>query len=247
MSFDSFAVICGSHGIAPAAGMAGFIGALFVAGLTGSVAHCGPMCGPLVVAQVGNRLSHVDVSRLCEMSRLRSGLLVPYHLGRLTTYAALGASAALFGETLSGFPLFRFVSAALLSLAAGLFLWQAFAPVLQSGGRYSALWAETVAKAAARFLEPGVLNGYGLGVLLGAIPCGLVYAALAGSAALADPLLGALGMIAFGLGTVPMLAGIGLTGQLTMNRMRRFSRVAQPFVLTLNAGLLLILAAAWIK
>ncbi|WP_152428273.1 sulfite exporter TauE/SafE family protein [Methyloferula stellata] len=244
MSINSFAVICGSHGIAPAAGMAGLAGALFVAGLAGSVAHCGPMCGPLVIAQASNRLAHVPASRLCEMSRIRSGLLLPYHLGRLTTYAALGAAAALFGQTLSDLPWFRFVAAGLLIVAASLFIWQAVAPA--SASRPAALWSKLAGPLATRLNAPGILNTYGLGLLLGFIPCGLVYAALAATAATADPLAGAIGMIAFGLGTVPMLAAIGTLGQVAMIRMRRFAHLARPVILTLDGGLLLVLAMSWV-
>ncbi len=244
MSFDTFAVICASHGIAPAAGMAGLAGALFVAGLAGSVAHCGPMCGPLVIAQASNRLADVPTARLCEMSRIRSGLLLPYHLGRLTTYAGLGAAAALFGETLSGLPWFRFVAAALLILAAALFLWQAFAPA--GASRSAAFWSKLAGPLATRLNAPGFLSTYGLGLLLGFIPCGLVYAALATTAATADPLAGAIGMIAFGVGTVPMLAGIGMIGQVAMIRMRRLAHLARPVILTLDGGLLLVLAMSWV-
>ena len=42
----------------------------------------------------------------------RRGLLLPYHLGRLTTYAGLGAVAATLGSTLSRLPWLAAVSAA---------------------------------------------------------------------------------------------------------------------------------------
>lgn len=178
------------------------------------------------------------------MSRIRSGLLLPYHLGRLTTYAALGAAAALFGQTLSDLPWFRFVAAGLLIVAASLFIWQAVAPA--SASRPAALWSKLAGPLATRLNAPGILNTYGLGLLLGFIPCGLVYAALAATAATADPLAGAIGMIAFGLGTVPMLAAIGTLGQVAMIRMRRFAHLARPVILTLDGGLLLVLAMSWV-
>jgi sulfite exporter TauE/SafE len=42
------------------------------------------------------------------------------------------------------------------------------------------------------------------------MPCGLVYAALAGAVTSGSALGGALTMAAFGLGTLPMLLGMGL-------------------------------------
>jgi sulfite exporter TauE/SafE len=52
--------------------------------------------------------------------------------------------------------------------------------------------------------------------------------------------------VAFGLGTVPMLAGIGMIGQVAMTRMRRVASFARPILMTLNGGLLLFLAVSWV-
>lgn len=55
-----------------------------------------------------------------------------------------------------------------------------------------------------------LLTIYGLGMLWGFLPCGLVLAALLVAMASASPAMGALTMVAFGLGTSPMIAGIGV-------------------------------------
>src|SRR6202008_1336613 len=79
----------------------GLLLGLFVAGAAGSVVHCGPMCGVFVLGQVSGRMVRLPPERMCERQRIGNGLLVPYHLGRLTTYAGIGAlaagSAAVFG------------------------------------------------------------------------------------------------------------------------------------------------------
>src|ERR1700761_1222625 len=72
----------------------GLLVGLFTAGAAGSVIHCGPMCGVFVLGQVSERVAQLPAGGLCEWQRVRSGLLLPYHLGRLTTYAGLGALAA---------------------------------------------------------------------------------------------------------------------------------------------------------
>jgi uncharacterized protein len=77
---------------------------LLLAGLAGSAMHCVPMCGPFVLGQVADRMAPVPAVRLCELQRVRGALLLPYHLGRITTYAGLGALAAAMGATLSRLP-----------------------------------------------------------------------------------------------------------------------------------------------
>jgi sulfite exporter TauE/SafE len=60
-------------------------------------------------------------------------------------------------------------------------------------------------------LTPGwsLAQSYAAGAVWGWLPCGLVYGALALAAASGDPLRGALGMAAFGLGTLPWLLAAG--------------------------------------
>jgi hypothetical protein len=53
------------------------------------------------------------------------------------------------------------------------------------------------------------LKALGLGLLWGWLPCGMVYAALAWALAAGNATDGALLMVAFGLGTLPMLFALG--------------------------------------
>ena len=84
MSWEYLGALCGGP-----EGAASVLG-LFLAGLAGSPLHCAPMCGPFVLARAAGRLANVPAGRLCERQRLLSGALLPYHLGRIGTYAALG-------------------------------------------------------------------------------------------------------------------------------------------------------------
>ena len=103
----------------------GLLLGLFLAGAAGSAMHCVPTCGGFVLGQVADRMARVPAARLCEWRRVSGGALLPYHAGRLTTYAGLGASSGLIGATLARLPWFGFASAALLLLGAALFLAQA--------------------------------------------------------------------------------------------------------------------------
>jgi len=53
------------------------------------------------------------------------------------------------------------------------------------------------------------VQSYAAGAVWGWLPCGLVYGALAAAAASGDPARGAIGMAAFGLGTLPCLLAAG--------------------------------------
>lgn len=65
------------------------------------------------------------------------------------------------------------------------------------------------------------ISFYGLGVLNGFLPCGLVYFFLASAAASGSALWGAVIMLIFGLSTVPALLGLGfMVGFLHGNGLR---------------------------
>src|SRR5690554_2196448 len=55
---------------------------------------------------------------------------------------------------------------------------------------------------------------FGLGMLWGFLPCGLIYSALAWVAASGNPVMGAATMFAFGLGTLPALTAGTLLGNI---------------------------------
>jgi hypothetical protein len=247
-SLDMLTALCGSVSAVPLG--SGIAFGLLIAGAAGSAAHCVPMCGGFVLAQAADRMARVPAARLCEWRRMSSGVLLPYHLGRLTTYGGLGALAGLGGSVIGRVPWFGFVSGTLLTIAALLFLVQALRRLLPRivwllpGGlerapawwyRFLSLITSTLDRA-----RPG--DGYLLGVALGFLPCGFLYAALAAAAASADPLRGAVAMLAFGLGTVPTLIAVGIAGQAAAHRWQRGVSLASPAVMLVNAALLLLLA-----
>lgn len=220
----------------------GLLSSLFVTGLIGSVSHCTGMCGPFVLSQVAARLEQVPASRMSEWHRLSGAALVPYHLGRATTYAGLGAVGGLAAGALAGWGGFRFLAAALLALAA-LFLLGMAVPrlkaALSGAGSGPSWWSNTVgAWVRPLFASPTGFKGWALGVALGFIPCGLLYAALAAAAATAEPLAGALAMLAFTAGTVPALVAVGAIGHFAVSRWRTPLMRWSPLLLVANAGML---------
>lgn len=170
-----------------------------VLGLVGSL-HCAGMCGPLALAlpMTGNARTTFILGR------------VAYNLGRIVTYCALGAVFGLVGQTLALAGFQRWVSlAAGSAILIGLILSTKFAtsvPVARS-----VAWIKSGLGAMLR--RRSLASTFTLGTLNGLLPCGLVYAACAGAVATGSLVHGVEYMAAFGLGTVPMMLGIGLVGQ----------------------------------
>ena len=92
------------------------------------------------------------------------------------------------------------------------------------------------------FDHPTGGRGYLLGLLLGFIPCGLLYGALAAASATGNVATGVFGMLVFSLGTLPALLTVGLIGHLAGQRWRGVVLRYAPLLLLLNAGVLTVLA-----
>ncbi|MBT8079343.1 MAG: sulfite exporter TauE/SafE family protein [Gammaproteobacteria bacterium] len=186
------------------------IAAAFLAGFFGST-HCIAMCGAIVV--------------LFEQSRSDSGAhwarRLLYNAGRLGFYALLGGIAGSAGTVVSataGLGILRVV-AGLLVIALGLnliFDWQSTRFLERAG---SIVWKRLAPLS--RYVLPvnTPLRALGAGFVWGALPCGLVYSAVALAATSGSPGHGAITMSFFWLGTLPMLLLAGASGE----RLKRWS------------------------
>ncbi len=193
----------------------GLIVSLFLAGLVGGFSHCFFMCSPFVLAQI-------DVNK--NISRLSSFMLIPYHLGRATTYVLL---AMLLGSVVNIAFIFSdakpFVVAPILAIAAVIFVVSAFPKLLlffpwvtniKFGFGYGIIY-----RIYSRLINyKGFLSRYFLGMLLGFMPCGLVVSALLVSATAHNVWSSALAMTAFALGTVPALFIVAFSGNIIKDK-----------------------------
>ena len=207
------------------------------------------MCGPFVLAQVSSRLQAVRATQMCERHRVTHGLLLPYHLGRMVTYAGLGAVMAQSGSMLGGVPGLRLLPTVLLLSGACLFALAAFRRIWLPGvasrlrwPRVALPWVGVVAAQAARIDATRPLGAFVLGAVLGFLPCGLLYAALALAGTAGSAALGALAMLAFGMGTVPSLAILGIAGQLGVRQWSSVLGRVGPPMLLLSALMLVVMA-----
>jgi sulfite exporter TauE/SafE len=223
----------------------------FLLGLTGGFGHCLVMCGPLVAA------ASLTDGAACGAGRFRRAATrgawvfqVAYHLGRLSMYAFLGALLGLLGEAgviaallgpFSPVAVSRFlkVVAGVMLLAMGVLLLVAWIR-----GRKARLPEPTAGIAAmpwfgrtvARLAKSGGWWGFPLGAMMGLLPCAPLLPVEVAALATAEPLYGAIIMLAFGLGTVPALAGFGAASGLLGTRARGwFAPAAAAFVILLGA------------
>lgn len=201
-----------------------------VLGLLGG-GHCLGMCGGLMGALT------LAIPR--EQRARRMQLLMAYNLGRIVSYAIAGFFSGVVGWAVANSPgatTLRVV-AALLLITMGLYLagWWSGLTRIERLGR--GLW---------RYLQPfatrllpisSIPRALLLGALWGWLPCGLVYSTLLWAASQGNAIDSALLMLAFGLGTWPVLLATGLAAERTTALLRRRSVRTAGGVLVILFGL----------
>ncbi|WBA43007.1 sulfite exporter TauE/SafE family protein [Hymenobacter canadensis] len=203
----------------------------FVFGLLGSF-HCVGMCGAIALAlpgQAGGRPGQYVGGRLL------------YNLGRTTTYATLGAAAGLLGQ---GLRLAGWQQS--LSVASGLLILLLVAVPERYTGRFAALvglnrplnWVKTALASQFQRASWGAL--FTTGLLNGLLPCGMVYLALAGALSAPGVAGAAAYMACFGLGTLPLMLGLSLSGRIVPLAWRIGMRRVVPYAASVLAVLFIM-------
>ena len=192
----------------------------FLVGLLGSV-HCLGMCGGIVGALTLGL--HEDIRR--SPARLFPYLLA-YNTGRIASYVVAGAIVGFLSAQILHIapPATARLAAKIITgsfmIALGLYLagwWPGLTVLERLGGK---LWTR-IEPLGRRFLPVNhPAKALALGLVWGWLPCGMVYAALAWSLATGDAARGALLMLAFGLGTLPMLFAMGAAARWLGNVVR---------------------------
>ena len=202
-----------------------------ILGLLGG-GHCLGMCGGLMGA--------LTLAIPPDQRARRLRLLLAYNLGRILSYAAAGLLIGLAGWAVASSPaamLLR-VLAGLLLIAMGLYLagWWSGLTHIEAVGRH--LWRHLQPVASRLMPVSSLPRALLLGAVWGWLPCGLVYSTLLWASSQGSPGESALLMLAFGLGTWPVLLATGMAAErLTALLRRRGVRIA--------GGLLVILFGIW--
>jgi uncharacterized protein len=193
---------------------------VFLFGLVSSL-HCAQMCGPIVLA-----LS-LPLSTQQRQQQLLAHL--SYNIGRLVTYTTLGALAGLTGQSLglagrlAGLENLGAILAGGLMFLTGLLMLDLLPHrALQ---RFDPLQFTTrvLKPVGSRLASSSVSSKFTLGLFLGLLPCGLIYAALFKAMATGTAIAGGLTMLAFGLGTTSTLFALGLFSSAFSGTLKRLN------------------------
>ncbi|MHB1353762.1 MAG: sulfite exporter TauE/SafE family protein [Thiobacillus sp.] len=184
-----------------------------LAGLLGGV-HCVGMCGGIVAA----------FSFRADGSTPPFRLHLAYNLGRVTSYVLFGAFAGALGAslTLASFvpaQTVLYVLAQLVMVLLGLYLagFNQWILVFERAG--GTVWKRVRPLFQKLLPVKSLPQAMLAGMAWGWLPCGLVYSVLVSALAAGSATSGAALMLAFGIGTLPNLLGMGL-----------FARQIQPFM-----------------
>jgi sulfite exporter TauE/SafE len=182
----------------------------FIVGLLGGV-HCIGMCGGIVGALTFG---------LPEKKRQSFASLLPfqlaYNFGRLLSYVIAGAIMGGLGMLLAELIPIQIAQRTLLFIAGifmvllGLYLsgwWMILNRVERAGG---ILWKKIEPYGRKLMPVQTPIQAFGIGMIWGWVPCGLVYTMLINAVSSGGAVEGATLMFAFALGTLPNLLAIGL-------------------------------------
>lgn len=209
--------------------------AAFLAGLAGS-GHCVGMCGGIAA---------IGMAGKDPMAGVRAVL---YSLGRVGSYALMGAlGASVLGATVlrsewvvaSGMAR-DLLAAALIAFGLMLVLRESWLTRITAWG--NVFWKKLRPAMAGLLPADTWYKSLALGALWGWLPCGLVYAMLSIAWLSAEPAQGAVIMASFGLGTLPAMVGISLSGAALFPKLFRAGEPRTKTLLRVVAGVMLLIS-----
>lgn len=168
---------------------------LFFIGILTSV-HCVGMCGGINLSQC------VNVVGDSKLERLRPSFL--YNLGRVISYTVIGGMVGGLGSVIS----FNGVMRGAVALFAGVFM-----VIMGLNMLHLFPWMSRFGLKMPKFLFKGLRGKSNsplyVGILNGLMPCGPLQAMQLFALSTGDPVKGALSMLAFSVGTTPLMFTFG--------------------------------------
>lgn len=206
------------------------ISVAFVMGAVGSL-HCVGMCGPIAMAlPLGDRSNN---------GRLLAALI--YNSGRVLTYIWLGLVLGLAGDYLIS-PQIQSTVSIVFGILICVFL---FLPkrIKNRGNSIAPVqrFFLQLRKALGSLLSKQNNSSlFGIGMLNGLLPCGMIYLALGSSFLTGSAVKGGIFMASFGLGTFPLMMAAVFFGSYLNQTLRFRMRKLVPVFLFVMAALLVL-------
>jgi len=182
------------------------IWAIFLASVLGSF-HCAGMCGAFLAIAIGEPKSSW---------RRQAALQGAYHVGRLISYTALGAAAGAAGSLLNIAGALAGIRPVAVSLAGATMILFGIVTILHSAGvaigrfHLPGAWMRLMQRGHRAAMDrPPIARSLSIGLLTTLLPCGWLYAFAITAAGTGSPFRGAVAMMAFWAGTLPMLVTMG--------------------------------------
>lgn len=199
-------------------------------GLIGSF-HCIGMCGPIVVA--------LPLKKHNLISKISGAVL--YNSGRVITYSILGILFGLLGQGIhmAGFQQWTSILLGVAMIISVLFPFF-FREKITIGNLFTGFSARLITRLRKLFTDRSYFSLLMIGLLNGLLPCGLVYVAIAGAIGSGTVLSGAIFMMLFGIGTIPLLLVATLASDAIGQRVRSKMQKVVPYFVFL-IGVLFIL------
>ena len=204
--------------------------AAFLIGLLGST-HCIGMCGPIAIA--------LPLKNQSWLTRIISALI--YNLGRSVTYGIMGAVFGLLGKGFQMIGIQQWVSISMgIIMILSVVFPIIFRKYINTDGFVSKWVGKLISALRKMFSRRSYTSLLVIGLMNGLLPCGLVYMALAGAIVSGNSANGALYMVVFGLGTIPVMLSISLLGKIVSLQSRNKIRKIIPVIIVI-IGILFIL------
>lgn len=189
-------------------------GMLFITGLLTSF-HCISMCGAINMVAVINQNTN---------KRLKSPIF--YNLGRIISYTLLGAFTGLIGNIIS-------ISKTVMGI---IIIMSAIIMFFMSLNMLGVLNLKNI-KIPRTKLK--VKSSFVIGLLNGIMPCGPLQAMQVYALSTSSPIKGALSMLIFGLGTVPLMLTTGIVLNITKGKTKvLLNKIASVLILILSITML---------
>ena len=170
--------------------------------------HCIGMCGPIVLALPGKSVAYK----------------VLYNLGRTITYTLMGIVVGMVGQGFSMVGWQQWLSIGVGALMLIIILFTKYKHFdLPMSGAINALYQKVKSALGPLLRSESSLAPLLIGILNGLLPCGLVYAALFAALSMGGVSASAYYMALFGLGTIPIMLGLGLFSTIISFFLRLFS------------------------